>query len=340
MQLKSKFANLSCYLMLILLSSSAFAESHAVTATHLQSLVDRAPLLLTGQVSSVNSQTIMVPKAGDAWNYQIQWMLPEGSIAKKGDVVVIFDKSAIANRIEQLEAGLLRVTAQEQNQSIELNAQLLQAVFEVKKAKLELEKADLDAAVPSDYIPARDYAENQFNQMKAQSELSKVEQALKEISDKRSASLSQLLIDKKRAKLELAQALGGLEQLEIYSQISGPILYSRDPWSNSKYAVGDSVRIGRQVAMIPALKDLEIVAWVNEVDVDRLATKMPVNLRLDSQSKVTLVGAIEGISRQATNRVAWGSGNWFRVEIKFSVDNTVKIIPGMSVLVELKEEAS
>ncbi|ABZ77008.1 Multidrug resistance efflux pump-like protein [Shewanella halifaxensis HAW-EB4] len=358
-QLKSLFPRLSLSLSVaifvnISVSSMANADQLASTSTNSQAIAanqvvddtsatasltllnkaDLMPLLLTGQVASVVSQPFVVPKAGDTWRYQIQWMLPEGSLAKPGQVVVIFDKSEIDNRIEQLEGSLLRVTAQEQSQSIELNAQLLQAKFELKQAKLELEKAELDAAIPADFIAAKDYADNQFNQLKAESELSKKHQALAEILDKRTASLSQLAIDKKRAELELSQALSGLEQLELRADIAGPMLYSRDPWSDKKYSVGDNAQIGRQVANIPALDDLEVIAWVNEVDVDRISIGEPVRLRLDSQSKTTLNGSINDISRQARKQPAWGNSNWFKISIKFVVDDRVEIIPGMSVLVE------
>ena len=87
------------------------------------------------------------------------------------------------------------------------------------------------------------------------------------------------------------------------------------------------------------MNELEVVAWVNEVDADNLSLKQPVQLRLDSQPNVTLKGGIAGISRQATKQPAWGNSNWFRVEIEFKADERVKIIPGMSVLVEPERSA-
>ncbi|WP_227006689.1 HlyD family secretion protein [Shewanella donghaensis] len=292
------------------------------------------PLLLTGQVASVNLQPFVVPKAGKAWRYQIQWMLPEGALAQAGQVVVIFDKSEIVNQIEQLEASLLRVTAQEQNQSIELSSQLLQAEFDVKKTKLELEKAQLDGEIPIDFIAAKEYADNQFELLKAKSELTKNSQSLAEIQDKRVATLEQLSIDRKRAQLELDQAMQGVEQLELRSDVSGPMLYGRDNHSDKKFAVGDSVQIGRQIATIPAMDKLEVIAWVNEVDVDKLKLHSAVNIRLDSQPAFPLSGTIADISRQASKQAAWGSSNWFKISIKFVADPQVKMIPGMSVLVE------
>ncbi|MCL1068296.1 HlyD family efflux transporter periplasmic adaptor subunit [Shewanella olleyana] len=316
-----------------------YAYSNVVLAQHVEigsgktSATEFTSLLLTGQVASKNLQPFVVPKAGRAWRYQIQWMLPEGSVAKAGEVVVVFDKSEIANQIEQLEASLLRVTAQEQNQTIELDSQLLQAEFDLKKARLEQEKAQLDGAIPIDFIAAKDYADNQFELLRTGSELSKKNQALIEIIDKRKATLAQLAIDKQRSQLELEQALQGLEQLELKADIDGPILYGRDNQTDKKFAVGDSVQIGRQIATVPAMNNLEVIAWVNEVDVDRLLLSSPVTIRLDSQPDISLKGNIADISLQASKQPAWGSSNWFRVSISFDSDERVKIIPGMSVLV-------
>ncbi|MEC4725786.1 HlyD family efflux transporter periplasmic adaptor subunit [Shewanella sp. D64] len=290
-------------------------------------------LLLTGKISSVKSQSFMVPKAGDAWRYQIQWMMPEGEIAIPGQTVIIFDKSQIDNQIEQLEASLLRVTAKEQSLSIDLKSGVLQAKFDLKQKRSERDKSLLDANVPADYIAAKEYAENQFKLMKANSELTKAEQALKEALDKQMASQAQQTIDRRRARLELQQALDGIERLTLKAEIKGPILYSSDPRSEKKYAVGDTVQIGRQVASLPSMEELEIVAWVSEVDVDKIEVGSQVNLRLDSQSDMSFIGQIKDIGRQAQKQTAWGNSNWFKVGINFERNIKVKIIPGMSVLV-------
>ncbi|WP_308258762.1 HlyD family secretion protein [Shewanella colwelliana] len=295
-------------------------------------------LLLTGKIASVESQTFTVPKAGDAWRYQIQWLLPEGTLATAGQSVVIFDKSQIANQIEQLEASLLRVTAQEQSTAIELKAAVLQAQFNLKQHRLEVEKAQLDADVPAEYIAAKEYAENQFKLLQAKSEQTKARQALAEVLEKQLASRQQLAIDKQKAKLELSQALRGLEQLELKAQISGPVLYERDPWSEKKYGVGDTVQIGRQIATIPALDRLEVAAWVNEIDVDRVKLKQAVTLRLDSQPDITFLGSINSIGKQAITQPAWGRSKWFKVGIDFNLASTnIALVPGMSVLVTAQE---
>ncbi|WP_447070929.1 HlyD family secretion protein [Shewanella algae] len=319
------------------------AGSPSSIASPLEHLTDKvtdaksqpaAQLLLTGKVSSAKSQTFSVPKAGDAWRYQIQWMLPEGSLVSPGQVVVVFDKSQVANQIEQLEASMLRVSAQEQSQSIELKSKVLQARFELKKQLLEQEKAQLVAAVPADFIAAKEYADNQFKLLQINAEVTKAKQALAEALDTEKATLAQLKIDKEKAALELAQAFKDLDSLELKAEIAGPLLLGRDPWSNKKFEVGDTVQVGRQIATVPAMEDLEVIAWVNEVDVDRLKPGQAVTMSLDAEIERAFPGQIASIGRQAINLPAWGRSNWFEVGIRFKAPEDIAMIPGMSVLVE------
>ncbi|MBE8167117.1 MAG: HlyD family efflux transporter periplasmic adaptor subunit [Shewanella sp.] len=292
------------------------------------------PLLLTGKIASVKSQSFTVPKAGDAWRYQIQWMMPEGTIAEAGQNVIVFDKSQINNKVEQLEANLLRVKAQEQNQSIALHSTILTAQFDVEQKQLELEKAQLDADVPADYIAAKDYADNQFNLMKAKSSLTQAKQALKAAREKQQSTLVQLKIDKRKSQLELTKTLSDLDSLTRVAKLSGPVLYEQDFRKNKKYEVGDTVNIGRKIASIPAMENLNIVAWVNEVDIDKIKKTQAVHIYLDAKPKEQFSGTINGISRRATPRVAWGESNWFQISVQFDHNNQVNMLPGMSVLVE------
>lgn len=338
MRLNTDLNQGSMSLLLGLILPFIFGYMFSVNASELDvnNTVKTENLLLTGKVSSIQSQLFMVPKAGDAWRYQIQWMLPEGSIASPGDTVIIFDKSQIDNQIEQLEASLLRVIAEEQSQSIELKSSVLKAKFDVKEKRSERDKSQLDANVPAEYIAAKDYAEYQFTLMQATSELSKVEQALEEIVDKQGANKEQRAIDRRRAELKLEQALDGIAQLTLKAEIKGPILYSTALWSQKKYVIGDTVQVGREVASLPAMEELAVVAWVNEVDVDKIEVGSQVNLRLDSQFDMTFTGHINSIGRQALKLPAWGNSNWFSLQIDFTPDEKINIIPGMSVLVKAK----
>ena len=296
-------------------------------------------LLMSGQIASAESQRFTVPKAGNAWRYQIQWMLPEGQMATPGQTVVIFDKSEIDNQIEQLEATLLRVTAQEQSQKNELQAALLQAKFNLKKARLELEKARLDAEIPADFIAAKEYADNQFKLLQAKAELDKANKSLDEAKAKQEATLAKLALDREEARLKLDKAMADLDSLELKARFSGPLLYAYNWRTQRKIEVGDTVQVGRLIADIPAMNGLQVKAWVNEVDIDKLAIGDRATLRLDAQLERKFSATVVKISSQAQQKQAWGQSNWF--EVALAIDEPeLELQPGMSVQVELKEASN
>lgn len=292
-------------------------------------------LLLSGQIASAESQRFTVPKAGRSWRYQIQWMLPEGQLAQTGQTVVIFDKSEIDNQIEQLEATLLRVTAQEQSQQNELQASMLQAKFNLKKARLDLEKAQLDAEIPAEFIAAKEYADNQFALLQAQAELSKAAKALEEAKANQKATLEKLALDREEAGIKLSRALSDLDSLELKARFAGPMLYAQNWSTNRKTEVGDTVQVGRLVASIPAMDGLQVKAWVNEVDIDKLGIGDKASLRLDAQLDRAFDAKVTRISSQAQQKQAWGPSNWFEVELSIQGQD-LALQPGMSVQVILE----
>ncbi len=72
---------------------------------------------------------------------QLQWMMPEGDMAQKGDLVVVFDSGSIQSQIAQDEVSL--VAAQEEFHHIVSNNEqsLLEANYGQKRTALLLEKS-------------------------------------------------------------------------------------------------------------------------------------------------------------------------------------------------------
>ena len=66
----------------------------------------QTPLILSGQIKASDNQTFYAPKT-DNWRVQVQWLLPEGDIAKEGDLVVVFDSGSIQSQIEQEKVSLI-----------------------------------------------------------------------------------------------------------------------------------------------------------------------------------------------------------------------------------------
>ncbi|SDJ44315.1 HlyD family secretion protein [Ferrimonas sediminum] len=293
-------------------------------------------LLLTGEVSSSQAQSLTVPRAGRAWRYQIQWMAAEGEMVRAGDPVVVFDKSGVSGQIDQFQAALIRVEAAVQAKQVELKQQRLQAEFEVTEKQLLMEKAQLDAEVPADFQSPKEYADKQFELMKAGAELAKSKRALAEVERASVEEMRKLTIDRDKAQLELGNAERLMNNLELTARHDGPMIYARRSSDGVKTEVGDTVQVGAQVATIPGVDGLQVQAWANEVDIDRVQVGMPVRLTLDAQPDRPLSGSVTKVALKAERRHGWGESNWFLVNVSLDNGEAVALVPGMSVLVALE----
>ncbi|TKB47316.1 HlyD family efflux transporter periplasmic adaptor subunit [Ferrimonas sediminicola] len=293
-------------------------------------------LLLTGEVASAQAQSLTVPRAGRAWRYQIQWMAPEGSMVRAGDTVVVFDKSSASTELDQLEGRLIQVEASRQAKRVEVQLSILQARFSLKERSLQLEKAQLDASVPPDFQSPKEYADKQFELLKAQSELEKAEQALEQARISAQREQAKLDLDKARVEMELESARQLMAGLELIAAHDGPMIYARRPWDGVKTEIGDTVQVGTQVASIPRFDALQVRAWANEVDIDGIRPGMSVSLTLDADPAASLTGLVTAVALNGERRHGWGESTWFQVAIDLNQGEATSLTPGMSVRVSLE----
>ncbi|WP_417347118.1 HlyD family secretion protein [Ferrimonas sp.] len=300
--------------------------------------LEAAPLLLTGEVASAQAQSLTVPRAGRSWRYQIQWMAPEGSMVNTGDTVVVFDKSTVSAELDQLEARLIQVEASRQAKRVEVEQSNLKAEFDLKEKRLQLEKAQLDAEVPPDFQSPKEYADKQFELLKAQSELEKAHEALEQARLTARREQAKLDLDKAKVEMELSNAQALISGLELKATHDGPMIYARGRWDGKKTEIGDTVQVGTQVATIPRFDALQVWAWANEVDVDRVRPGTRVSLKLDADPGVGLEGRVTAVALNGERRHGWGESNWFQVEIALADRDAIELTPGMSVQVRLEEQ--
>lgn len=304
----------------------------ALVATH----VNAAPLLLTGEVAARDSQVFVAPQS-DNWMVQIAWMVDEGLKVAKGDAVVQYDSASIASNLEQLEANLRKVRAESQRNDLVQDIALAEAEHNLKVANLNLQKAQLDADIPKDLLSQLQYEQYQLALTRAQNTRVEAEEAL---AQKR----KDVVAEKQRSQVDIASAENELERVQVmldnmtqYAGRSGTALYVEHPWTRQKIRQGDSVERGFSVLEIPSTDDLQIRAWLNEIDVAQLSPGQPVNIRFDALPGLLVQGKVERIGRQAEPKQHWGDSGYLNVDIRFDKKPDVDLLPGMSVRVEVGE---
>lgn len=285
--------------------------------------------IFTGQVKAGDNQSFYSPKT-DSWRVQVQWMLPEGDIAKKGDLVVVFDGSSIESTIEQTNTSL--IAAEEELFRLQGKAEqdLLEAQFNHKRNELNLEKAKIDASVGQEHLSEYDYQQNQLNYEKAlvARAKSKEQLAQTEIVNKVAIRKQQLSIEQLNKTLEYNRKK--LTYMGLRAERSGPVIYAEHPWNGEKVFIGMTAQPSWLIAEIPSLQGLYIEAWIHEVDYQQLILNAKATLLLDAYSQTPMDAQLTEISTQPEARKEWGNDVYYRTKFSFKNTAKLKILPGMS----------
>jgi len=292
-----------------------------------------ASAILSGQVKASDNQTFYAPKTG-SWKVQVQWMLPEGDVAQKGDLVVVFDSGTIQSEIDQLQASL--ISAEEELHRIKSSndQSLLEASYAKKRTALLLTKSRIDASVSAQNLSQYDYKKNQLEFEKSVIADAKSQETLKQTKVANNVALTkqQITIKKYQQQLEFNQ--NKFKKMSVYAQRSGPVLYANHPWNGEKVFVGMTAQPSWKIAEIPSLNGLFIEAWVHEVDHKNLLLNSQAQLRFDAYPKAALTAKLTQISTQPEAQKEWGSDVYYRTVFEFDGNTSFKVLPGMSAQLE------
>lgn len=291
-------------------------------------------VILSGQVKAGENQAFYSPKT-DNWRVQVQWMLPEGDIAKKGDLVVVFDGSSIEGNIEQTTTSLLAGEEELFRLKSKAEQDLLEAVYAQKRTSLMLDKARIDASVTKEHLSEYDYQQNQLNYEKAlvANAKSKEQLAQTKVVNRVAVNKQTLSITQLKEKLTYNQAK--LSKMGLKADSSGQVIYANHPWNGEKVFVGMTAQPSWKIVEIPSLNGLYIEAWVHEVDFQILKLQAKANLTLDAYMKTPMSATLTEISTQPEARKEWGNDVYYRATFEFKNTHDLKILPGMSGQLEL-----
>ncbi|WP_440056835.1 HlyD family secretion protein (plasmid) [Pseudoalteromonas sp. T1lg65] len=291
-------------------------------------------ILLSGVVKAGETQLFYSPVTDD-WRAQIQWMLPEGEVANPGDVVVVFDSGSIATTIDQERVSLDAAKDELERIKREAKQSILEAEYALKKAQLQVERARIDANVPSQNLSEYDYQQHQLNLEKAIIAQHKAQSTLEDNKIKSDAQITKQQVEIARLQANLDYNENQLAKMSLSAQRSGPILYADHPWQGNKLFPGASVQPGWKVAEIPSANALFMEAWIHEVDIKSIEKGMKTQITFDAYPNNVISSEISELSTQPEERQEWGQGMYYRAKLTFE-QNLLPLLPGMSGVITLQ----
>lgn len=294
----------------------------------------RQRVLLTGELEAERGEAMPVPRT-NAFQLQVRWIAEDGALVKAGDRVVEFDNAQFASDLEEKRLRASDAGSELEKTRAETRTALAESQFQVEKAKSEMEKARIAAALPQDLLSLRDYQERQLALKRAQSALAKAEEDLAAQRDTREKDVDVQRISMERSRREIQEAEEAIDALTLRAPRSGMALIAEHPWEGRKFQIGDTVWVGMDVASLPDLSSMIVRASLSDVDDGLVQPGMEVLCVLDAHPGKVYKGRVMEISPVARELNRSPLLRYFPVRIALERSDPERMRPGMSVRVEV-----
>ena len=241
---------------------------------------------VTGELKAQNSEDIQAPtelrgRSLRISDVKIQDLIPEGTVVDSGDYVATLDRSALSNRLKEIEDEL------EKSQQAYLKTQLdttltlrdLRNTLINLKFDKEEKKIVLDQ---SKYEPPATQRQAQINLDKSDREYTQALYNYTLKRDQAEASMKEVFINLEKEKREKQDMLDVMNKFIVKAPKPGMLIYFRE-WGGQKRKVGSTINPwDLTVATLPDLSVMNSRTYVNEIDISKVKKGQIVRVGVDA----------------------------------------------------------
>jgi HlyD family secretion protein len=290
-----------------------------------------------GNLKSTKASPLSAPSDAPG-QLKIAWIVPDGALLKKDDLVVRFDptdyETALqAGREDHDTAGnkLNKTNSEASTTRTNLRRDAHQAGDELVAARSF--KFD-DAEIFSRY----QRVESQIDETLAGHRKEHAEGVLG-VRDKLSTADRDLVsIEQRKADLKIRNAEQGLHALEMHSPYDGILVLQRD-WRGDVVRIGDTLWPGSPIGEIPDLQSMKAEVFVLEADAAGLAVGENATLSVEGKPGSNITGKITQVDKLARPRFPRVPVQYFGATITFTHTDPSVMKPGARVHAVLDVES-
>jgi hypothetical protein len=335
---------IACGALLLLVAVSACASGAATPGQEAAPVerplvVERAvltpKLLLSGELEAVESERIYVPRTSQ-WQMPIRWMEEDGAEVEEGQKVLELDNAQFTGDLEQKKLTESSAYNDLMRKKADVAGERFDKEFAREQKRIELEKAQLNAAVPASLRPRREHQEFQLALSKAELEYQKAVEDLATTERAAEAEIEELRIALERARDEIEVAEQAIDALSLTAPRAGLLIVAENPGEGRKFQVGDNAWVGLPVMSIPDLGAMQVVARLSDVDDGRIAVGDEATCTIDAYPEASFRGRVTEIAPIAKEENDQSLRRSFRVVVVLDEADPVRMRPGMSVRVEVR----
>jgi multidrug efflux pump subunit AcrA (membrane-fusion protein) len=260
----------------------------------------------TGELRARNETKIQGPGAEmeevGLWNgTKIQNLVPEGTVVKPGEFVASLDQSPVMTKMSEANLEAQKKNAELNQAKLDTALTLRDARDELANLRFQMEQSKLEKEQSVYEAPAiqrmkqLDYekAERTFVQKK-ENYKTKVAQAVTKIQI--------INADLQKAQNSVNKLNSLMQKMNISAPKAGMVIYDKD-WNGRKKIVGSEIRPWNPtVATLPDLSEMQVVTYINEVDIRKIKVGQAVEIGMDADPSKKLKGVVSQVANVGEQR--------------------------------------
>lgn len=308
--------------LLIFLSSSFLVSETDDTAIPSAPVKKGHVMIKVSETGELRAEDQVVISA--VTDKQILWLVPEGTWVEEGDTLIRFESDKYILSKGEAESGVMAAKADLIR--AQSDAEAMEAREQAAKKNLEA----LPALVKKGFIQENEVEQAQLAYMEMRSK----NRSLR-------ASIAAAEANVSRANRSLEQQERKLRQGVVYAPRPGLVVYSMtgDIENQKKIAVGMTPFEGQELMYLPDISSMMVDTEISEVDLARVTTGLPVELRLDAYPDAVFKGEVIYIADLAKRKISRITGKAtaakvFDVTIKV-VEQDKRLKPGLTATLDI-----
>jgi multidrug efflux pump subunit AcrA (membrane-fusion protein) len=278
------------------------------SATDIMSVVKKGKFKVeietTGELEAKNSVKILGPsglRTFQIWQVNIQKIVDEGTVVKKGDWVATLDRSEFQTKYSQKQIDFEKANSKFIQTQLDTTLIMRQSRDELINLKYAVEEKEIIRA-QSKFEPPATQKQTEIDLDKARRAL---QQALDNYKIKKNQNIEKMNevgaeLRKVKTDYEAMRAVG--ESFDVKAPEDGMVIYEKG-WDGKPIKAGSQVSVWEPtVATLPDLTKMQSKTFVNEVDIRKIKAGQKVDIGLDAYPDKKLKGLVTHVANVGEQR--------------------------------------
>ncbi len=251
---------------------------------------------VTGELKAQNSEDIKGPSELQGRSFRIndikiQDLIPEGTVVDSGQYVATLDRSALSNRIKEIDDELEKSQQAYLKTQLDTTLNLRELRNNLINLKFDMEEKQI-VVDQSKFEPPATQRQAQINLDKSARAFQQAQHNYSLKKEQSEASMREVAINLERQKREKNDMMEVLNKFVIKAPKPGMLIYYRE-WSGEKRKVGSSISPwDLTVATLPDLSVMNTKTYVNEIDISKVKKGQKVRVGVDAFPEKKYTGVV------------------------------------------------